>query len=55
MEHDVTGLLLAWGQGDEQALHRLMPLVLNEWRAWSMCSMIFSHVTFGRSPFIIAS
>ena len=26
----VTGLLLKWGQGDEQALHRLIPLVHNE-------------------------
>jgi len=27
---DVTGLLRAWGEGDEQALHRLMPLVERE-------------------------
>jgi RNA polymerase sigma factor (TIGR02999 family) len=26
-EEDVTGLLLAWGQGDRQALDELMPLV----------------------------
>lgn len=28
--HDVTGLLRAWGQGDEQALERLTPLVYRE-------------------------
>ena len=27
---DVTGLLQAWGEGDEQALHQLMPLVERE-------------------------
>jgi hypothetical protein len=27
---DVTGLLRAWGEGDEQALHQLMPLVERE-------------------------
>jgi RNA polymerase sigma factor (TIGR02999 family) len=27
---DVTGLLRAWGQGDEQALERLVPLVYQE-------------------------
>lgn len=27
---DVTGLLRAWGQGDKQALDRLMPLVYHE-------------------------
>jgi RNA polymerase sigma-70 factor, ECF subfamily len=29
---DVTGLLRAWGQGDEQALERLAPLVYQELR-----------------------
>ena len=29
---DVTGLLLAWGAGDEAALERLMPLVHGELR-----------------------
>jgi len=28
--HDVTGLLLAWGEGDQTALNRLMPLVHDE-------------------------
>ena len=28
--HDVTGLLLAWGEGDRTALDRLIPLVHNE-------------------------
>ena len=27
---DVTALLRAWGEGDEQALHQLMPLVERE-------------------------
>jgi RNA polymerase sigma factor (TIGR02999 family) len=30
--HEVTGLLLAWGQGDEAALNRLVPLVHDELR-----------------------
>lgn len=30
--HEVTHLLLAWGQGDEAALERLMPLVHDELR-----------------------
>ncbi|HXW90540.1 MAG TPA: sigma-70 family RNA polymerase sigma factor [Terriglobales bacterium] len=30
---DVTGLLQAWGEGDEAALHRLMPLVYEQLRA----------------------
>ena len=29
---DVTRLLIAWRQGDEQALHVLMPVVYNELR-----------------------
>ncbi len=29
---EVTGLLIAWGQGDESALERLMPLVHDELR-----------------------
>src|SRR5215469_8580231 len=28
--HDVTGLLLAWGRGDEDALQKLTPLVYRE-------------------------
>jgi RNA polymerase sigma factor (TIGR02999 family) len=28
--HDVTGLLLAWGEGDRTALDRLIPLVHDE-------------------------
>jgi RNA polymerase sigma factor (TIGR02999 family) len=28
--HDVTGLLVAWGQGDEEALQKLMPLVYEQ-------------------------
>lgn len=28
--HEVTGLLRAWGRGDEAALHQLMPLVERE-------------------------
>ena len=28
--NEVTGLLLAWGQGDQSALEKLMPLVYNE-------------------------
>jgi len=31
-DHQVTGLLLAWGQGDETALERLTPLVYGELR-----------------------
>ena len=27
---DVTGLLLAWGEGDEAALHELVPLVYGQ-------------------------
>ena len=30
--HQVTGLLLAWGQGDEAALTQLIPLVHDELR-----------------------
>ena len=30
--HDVTGLLLAWGRGDEDALRKLTPLVYRELR-----------------------
>jgi RNA polymerase sigma factor (TIGR02999 family) len=30
--HEVTGLLQAWSAGDEQALHKLMPLVYEELR-----------------------
>jgi RNA polymerase sigma factor (TIGR02999 family) len=30
--HQVTGLLLAWGQGDEAALNQLIPLVHDELR-----------------------
>ena len=30
---DVTGLLQAWGRGDEAALHKLMPLVYDNLRA----------------------
>jgi RNA polymerase sigma factor (TIGR02999 family) len=30
--HEVTGLLQAWGQGDEEALQKLMPLVYRELR-----------------------
>ncbi len=30
--NEVTELLLAWGQGDDSALHRLMPLVYDELR-----------------------
>ena len=30
--HDVTGLLLSWGQGDAAALDRLVPLVYDELR-----------------------
>ena len=31
--HDVTGLLLAWGQGNEEALQKLMPLVYEQLHA----------------------
>jgi RNA polymerase sigma-70 factor (ECF subfamily) len=31
-KHEVTGLLQAWGQGDEEALQKLMPLVYRELR-----------------------
>jgi len=31
--HDVTGLLQAWGQGDEEALQKLIPLVYQHLRA----------------------
>ena len=31
--HQVTGLLLAWGQGDEAALNQLIPLVHDELRS----------------------
>jgi RNA polymerase sigma factor (TIGR02999 family) len=31
-EHDVTGLLVAWSEGDEQSLDRLAPLVYDELR-----------------------
>jgi RNA polymerase sigma factor (TIGR02999 family) len=30
--HEVTELLLAWGQGDDSALHKLMPIVYDELR-----------------------
>jgi RNA polymerase sigma factor (TIGR02999 family) len=30
---EVTGLLRAWGQGDEEALHKLMPLVYDQLHA----------------------
>src|SRR6202022_2153842 len=30
--HEVTGLLQAWGRGDEEALQKLMPLVYRELR-----------------------
>ena len=30
--HEITGLLQAWGDGDERALERLMPLVYEELR-----------------------
>ena len=30
--HEVTGLLLAWSEGDQEALDRLMPLVYGELR-----------------------
>jgi RNA polymerase sigma-70 factor, ECF subfamily len=30
--HEITGLLVAWGGGDESALERLMPLVYDELR-----------------------
>jgi DNA-directed RNA polymerase specialized sigma24 family protein len=30
--HDITGLLLSWREGDEQALERLVPLVYDELR-----------------------
>lgn len=30
--HEVTQLLLAWGQGDETALERLIPIVYDELR-----------------------
>ena len=30
--HEITGLLVAWGGGDESALDRLMPLVYDELR-----------------------
>ena len=31
-QHDVTGLLLSWGQGDPAALDRLLPLLYDELR-----------------------
>src|SRR6266700_5428890 len=31
--HDVTGLLQAWGKGDEEALQKLVPLVYEQLRA----------------------
>jgi RNA polymerase sigma-70 factor, ECF subfamily len=31
--HDVTGLLQAWGEGDEEALQKLVPLVYEQLRA----------------------
>src|SRR5690348_11592933 len=31
-EHDITGLLLAWGAGDQDALDRLFPLVYEQLR-----------------------
>jgi len=31
-DHQVTSLLLAWGQGDERALEQLTPLVYGELR-----------------------
>ena len=30
--HDITGLLAAWGEGDDGALNRLMPIVYQELR-----------------------
>lgn len=32
LKHEVTSLLLAWGQGDQEAFDRLMPLVYAELR-----------------------
>jgi hypothetical protein len=32
--HDVTELLLSWGQGDTGALDRLVPLLYDDLRRW---------------------
>ena len=38
--HDVTQLLRAWGQGDQAALDRLMPLVYQELRRIAKRNMV---------------
>jgi len=37
--HEVTGLLLAWSEGDQEALDRLMPLVYAELRRLAQSHM----------------
>ena len=39
MSQDITQLLLAWNQGDEEALNRLMPLVHGELHRLAHCYM----------------
>jgi RNA polymerase sigma factor (TIGR02999 family) len=38
--HDVTGLLLAWSNGDEQALEKLIPIVYQELRRLAHIYMV---------------
>jgi len=44
--HEVTGLLQAWAQGDEQALQKLIPLVHRELRQAAR------HYMAGKTPVI---
>jgi hypothetical protein len=49
---DVTALLLAWNNGDQEALDRLMPLVHNELRRWrgGICNRKIRATHFKRQP-----
>ncbi len=38
--HDITGLLLAWSNGDEEALEKLIPIVYEELRRIAHCYMM---------------
>jgi len=48
---EVTRLLLAWGQGDQVALHRLIPVVHQELQRLAHCYMAESApATASRPP-----
>ncbi|MDP2996992.1 MAG: sigma-70 family RNA polymerase sigma factor [Bryobacterales bacterium] len=40
---ELTGLLMAWGQGDQDALDRLIPVVYQELRRLAHCYMAGEH------------